>query len=66
MYEQKLLHHRLFGETLRIRGKNFKQNLPETCSKRTKMAITVCKFSKLFRGSMPPDPPRAFFILNML
>ena len=30
------------------------------------MATTVCKFSKIFRGSMPPDSPRAVFILNIL
>ena len=29
------------------------------------MATTVCKFSKIFWGSMPPDPPRAIFILNI-
>ena len=28
------------------------------------MATTICKFLKIFRGSMPPDPPRAFSILN--
>ena len=26
------------------------------------MPITVCKFSKIFRGSMPPDPPRVIFV----
>ena len=30
------------------------------------MATTIRKFSKIFRGSMPPAPPRVFFILNML
>ena len=30
------------------------------------MATTVSKFSKIFRGNMPPDPPTAFFILNVL
>ena len=52
----------IFGEALRIRGKKFKQNLAETYSKSNKIAITSCKFSKLFRGSMPLDPPRAFFV----
>ena len=56
----------IFGATLRIRGKIFKENLPKTYSKSTKMATTVCKISKIFRGSMPPDPSRNFFILNML
>ena len=56
----------IFGATLRIRGKKFKQNLPKTCLKSTKMAATACKISENFRGSVPPDSPTAFFILNML
>ena len=60
------MHINLFGTTLRIRGKKFKQNLPKTCSKSTKIATTIRKFSKFFRGSKPPDLPRAFFILNLL
>ena len=55
----------LFGETLIIRAKTFKQTLPENCSKSTKMATTVWKFSKIFWGSMSPYPPRSFFIFNM-
>ena len=27
----------------------------------TKIAIMACKFSKIFRGSMPSDPPQSFF-----
>ena len=45
-----------FGEALRIWVKKFKHNLPENYLKSTKKAITACKFSKIFRGSMPPDP----------
>ena len=30
------------------------------------MATTVCTFSKNFPGEHAPEPPRAFFILNML
>ena len=26
------------------------------------MPITVCKFSKIFRGSMPPNPPRIIIV----
>ena len=52
----------IFGEALRIRVKKFKQNLTENYSKSTKIAITSCKFSKIFRGSMPPDPSRAFLV----
>ena len=29
------------------------------------MATTVCEFTKIFQGSMPPDLPRAFFILKI-
>ena len=57
----------IFGEALRIRGKKFKQNLPENCSKSTKMAIVVCKFSKFFWESIPPVLPGAVFLfLNFL
>ena len=53
---------KIFGEALRIRVKKFKQNLLENDSKRTKIAIAACKFSKNFRESMPPDPPTAFLV----
>ena len=55
----------IFGEALRIRIKKFEHNLPENYSKSTKIAITVCKFSKLFRGSMPPTH-NLFLFLNQL
>ena len=50
---------------LKIRGKKFKQNVPENC-KNTKMAITVCIFSKILRGSMPSDTLKPFLFLNLL
>ena len=50
----------IFGEALRIKAKKFAESLRENYSKSTKIAITACTFSKIFRGSMPPDPPRAF------
>ena len=50
----------LFGETLKFRGKKCKQNSHKNCSKSTKMATTVYKFSKIFRGSMPPDSLESF------
>ena len=56
----------IFGEALRIRVKQFKQNLPENYSKNTKITITACKFSKIFRGSMPPEPQKPFLYLNQL
>ena len=54
----------MFDEILRFRGKKFKQNLPKNGSKSAKMATILYQFSKMFRGSMLPDPPRAFFVLN--
>ena len=51
----------IFDEALRIRVKNLKQTLPENHSKSTKIAITACKFLKIFRRSKPLDPPRAFY-----
>ena len=56
------MHQRLFGKVLRFRDNIFKQNLPENYSKSTKIVITARKFSKIFRRSMPPDPPRAFLV----
>ena len=56
----------IFGDTHRIRVKKFKQNLREDYSKRTKIAITACKFSKVFRGIIPPDPLEPFLPLNQL
>ena len=50
----------IFGEALRNRVKKFKQILPENYSKNTKIAITACKFSKIYWVSMPPDPPLVF------
>ena len=34
--------------------------------KRIKMTITLCEFSKICRGSMPPHPPGPFPFLNSL
>ena len=49
------MHHIL--RSTQIRVKQFEQNLPENYSKRTKITIRACKFSKIFRGNMLPDPP---------
>ena len=57
--------HRILRST-QIRVKQFKQNLPENYSKRTRIAITACKFSKFFPGSMLPDPLETFLLLNQL
>ena len=56
----------IFGEALRIWVKKYKLNLPENHSKNTKIAITGCKFSNIFWGSMPPDPLELFLFLNQL
>ena len=52
----------IFGEALRNRVKKFNHKMPENYSKSTKIAITACKFSKFFRGSIPPGPPKAFLV----
>ena len=56
----------IFGEALRIRVKNFKQNLRENYSKSTKLGITACKFSKFFRVACPQTPLELFLFLNQL
>ena len=59
----------IIGETLRFRGKNFKQNLLKNCSKSTevlKWPLQNVNFQKFSGGACPQNPPRAFFILNML
>ena len=50
----------IFGKHSDLGAKIFKQNLPKNYSKSAKMATTVFKFSKIFRESMPPEPPKAF------
>ena len=56
----------ILGEALKIRDQNYEQNLPENCSKSAKIVITVCKFSKIFRRSTPPDPFELFLLLKLL
>ena len=46
----------IFGQALRIRVKKIKQNLPENDSKSTEIAITACKFAKIFPGQHAPGP----------
>ena len=46
----------------KLRSKIFKQNFPENYSKCTKIAITACKFLKMFQGSMTQDPHRAYLV----
>ena len=55
-----------FGQSLRIRVKKFKHDLPENYSKSTKAAITACKFSKIFPGEHTPHPLELFLSLNQL
>ena len=52
----------IFGEALRIRVKNFKQNWPKNYSKSIKIAITACKFINFSGVAYPTDPPRAFLV----
>ena len=52
---------------LELEAKKLNKICHKNCSKSSKMAITVSKFLKTFRGSIPPDPPRAIFLfLNLL
>ena len=46
----------------KLGSKNVKKNLPKNYSKSTKITITACTFSQFFRGSMFPNPPRAFLV----
>ena len=56
----------IVGEALKIRGKKFKQNLPEIHSKSTKTASTACTFSNVFRGTCPQTSLVTFLLLNQL
>ena len=56
----------IFGKAIKIRNQNYKQNLPENYSKSTKMTITVCKFSKIFRGSNGVFVSFLFLLLKLL
>ena len=56
----------IFGEALKIRAKQFKQNFPKNYSQSTKIAITACKLSKYFPDSMPQDSLDLFLFLNQL
>ena len=56
----------IFGEALKIRGKKFKQNLPEIYSKSTKTASTACTFSNVFRRTCPQTSLVTFLLLNQL
>ena len=56
----------MFGEALRIRVKKFEQNLSENHLKSTKITITARKFSKIFRGSMSPNPLEPYLCLKEL
>ena len=52
---------------LELEAKKLNRICHKNCSKSSKMTITVSKFLKTYRGSIPPDPPRAIFLfLNSL
>ena len=46
----------ILGEALQIGGQKHQQNLPENCSKTTKMAIRVREISKTLPGEHTPKP----------
>ena len=45
-------------------SKNLNRFCLKIIQKAVKPAITACKFSKIFRGSMPPDRPKAFLVFQ--
>ena len=51
------MHNSRFGEALRIRVKNFNQNLAENYSKSIEIALKHVHFFNFFEGSKPPDLP---------
>ena len=54
------------GETLKLRSQKYEQTLPVNCLKSTKMAITVCKFSKFSGEACPRTPLESFLLLSCL
>ena len=46
---------------LELEAKKLNKICHKNCSKSAKMAITVSKFLKTFRGSIPPDPLEPYF-----
>ena len=63
MCEQKASHLANHSE---LGSKILNQICLKIIQKLTKIAITTCKCSKFFRGSMPPDPLKPFLFLNQL
>ena len=55
----------IFGQALRIRVKKFYTICVKLIQKALKIAITTCKFSKFFRGSMPPNPLQSLFSFSI-
>ena len=53
-------------KTSKLRAKSSNTICHKTCSRSTKLAIIECKFSKIFRESMPPDPPKTVTVLILL
>ena len=49
-----------------LEAKKLNRICHKNCSKSSKMAITGSKFLKPFRGSIPPDSPRAIFLFHNL
>ena len=60
------MYHTVFGKALKIRGQNYKQNLPKNCSKSTKMAITVSNFQICFGRACPRTSQESFLLLKLL
>ena len=62
----KYMLHSLFGDVVKIGGKNLNENALKSSSKSTKIATIESNFSKIFRGGMPPDPLQPLLLLTFL
>ena len=58
MCEQNVLY---LVKDLELEAKKLNRICHKNCSKSSKMAITVSKFLKTFRGSIPQDPLEPYF-----
>ena len=61
------MHHCIiFGEGLKVRGKNSHKIFLKSCTKSSKMAIRLPKFSKNFRAAFSPCTPLELFLFLTL
>ena len=63
---EKIASYRYLVKTSKLRAKTSNTICLKTCARSTKMAIIECKFSKVFRESMPPDLRKTVTVLILL